>query len=79
VGYADRVPRLDLPAHPAREHAAARAGQQGYSGGFVEHYVLPAIYPSGLTPRIQAVLGTAVLVINAVAYTLLIRRLTRGS
>jgi len=67
------------PLTPLENTLRARAGQQGYSGGFVEHYLLPAIYPSGLTPRIQAVLGTAVLVINAVAYTLLIRRLTRGS
>lgn len=67
------------PLTPLENTLRERAGQQGYSGGFVEHYLLPAIYPSGLTPRIQAVLGTAVLVINAVAYTLLIRRLTRGS
>ncbi len=67
------------PLTPLENTLRARAGQQGYGGGFVEHYLLPAIYPSGLTPRIQAVLGTAVLVINAVAYTLLIRRLTRGS
>jgi len=67
------------PLTPLENTLRARAGQQGYSGGFVEYYLLPAIYPSGLTPRIQAVLGTAVLVINAVAYTLLIRRLTRGS
>ena len=67
------------PLTPLENSLRTRAGQAGYSGGFIEHYLLPAIYPSGLTPRIQAVLGTAVLVINAVAYTLLILRLTRGS
>ena len=55
-----------------------RAGQQGYADGFIEHYLLPAIYPAGLTPRIQIILGTAVLVINGFAYAVFIRRL-RGS
>jgi len=67
------------PLTPLENSLRARAGQAGYSGGFIEHYLVPAIYPSGLTPRIQAVLGTAVLVINAFAYVVLIRRLTRGS
>jgi Protein of Unknown function (DUF2784) len=67
------------PLTPLENSLRARAGQQGYSGGFIEHYLLPAIYPSGLTQRIQVVLGSAVLVINLFAYAVLIRRLTRGS
>ena len=67
------------PLTPLENSLRARAGQAGYSGGFIEHYLLPAMYPAGLTPRIQAALGSAVLVINAVAYAVLIRRLTRGS
>ena len=67
------------PLTPLENSLRARAGQAGYSGGFIEHYLLPAIYPAGLTPRIQVVLGSAVLVINVVAYTVLIRRLSRGS
>ena len=67
------------PLTPLENSLRARAGQAGYSGGFIEHYLLPAMYPTGLTPRIQAALGSAVLVINAVAYAVLIRRLTRGS
>lgn len=67
------------PLTPLENSLRTRAGQAGYSGGFIEHYVVPAIYPSGLTPRIQAALGTAVLVINVFAYAVLIRRLTRGS
>ena len=66
------------PLTPLENSLRARAGQAGYGGGFIEHYLVPAIYP-GLTPRIQTVLGTAVLVINAFAYVVLIRRLTRGS
>lgn len=67
------------PLTPLENSLRARAGQAGYSGGFVEHYLLPAIYPPGLSPRVQLVLGTLVLVVNAVAYGLLIRRLTRGA
>lgn len=67
------------PLTPLENSLRARAGQAGYSGGFIEHYLLPAMYPAGLTPRIQTALGSAVLVINAVAYAVLIRRLTRGS
>ena len=67
------------PLTPWENSLRARAGQAGYGGGFVEHYLLPVIYPSGLTPRVQMVLGTFVLAINVLAYAVLLRRLTRGS
>ena len=67
------------PLTPLENALRVKAGQAGYSGGFVEHYLLPAMYPSGLTPRIQAGLGTLVLVVNVVAYTIFVRRLMRGS
>src|SRR5207244_12904809 len=51
-----------------------RAGLEGYRGGFVEHYVIPALYPAGLARPTQAVLGTVVLVLNLVAYGVLLRR-----
>ncbi len=66
------------PLTPLENSLRARAGQTGYGGGFVEHYLLPVIYPSGLTPRVQMVLGTFVLAINLLAYAVLLRRLTRG-
>ncbi|WP_433740202.1 DUF2784 domain-containing protein [Pseudomonas putida] len=49
------------------------AGQSGYDGGFIEHYVWPIIYPAGLTPAIQLWLGVMVLVINLVVYLRVIR------
>ncbi len=67
------------PLTPLENSLRARAGQQGYAGGFVEHYVLPVIYPKGLTSGVQIALGTLVLTVNLLAYSLLIRRLTRGS
>ncbi|MYN02866.1 DUF2784 family protein [Pseudoduganella sp. DS3] len=51
-----------------------QAGQQGYAGGFVEHYLLPVIYPTGLTPAVQFVLAGVVLVVNLMLYGWLWRR-----
>ena len=51
-----------------------RAGEAGYPGGFVEHYVLPLLYPAGLTPGVQAWLGAFVVALNAVIYAFAILR-----
>jgi hypothetical protein len=51
-----------------------RAGLQGYEGGYIEHYLLPVIYPAGLTAGIQLVLGSVVLLINGAVYWRLYRR-----
>ena len=67
------------PLTPLENALRAKAGQQGYSGGFVEHYLLPTIYPAGLTTRAQITLGTFVLIVNIVAYSVLLRRVLRGS
>src|SRR2546423_1243822 len=45
-----------------------RAGAAGYGGGFVEHYVLGAISPAGLTRAIELVLAAAVVTINVALY-----------
>jgi hypothetical protein len=66
------------PLTPLENALRARAGLEGYRGGFVEHYVIPLLYPAGLTRPAQAVLGTVVVVVNLVAYTILIRRIVRG-
>jgi hypothetical protein len=63
------------PLTPLENALRERAGLEGYHGGFVEHYVIPALYPPGLTRPTQAVLGTLVLAVNLVAYGVLIRRL----
>jgi len=51
-----------------------RAGDAGYAGSFIDHYLLPVIYPAGLTPQLQVVLGVAVIAINMVVYWRLWRR-----
>lgn len=58
------------PLTPLENHLRRLGGETGYSGGFIDYYVLPIIYPPGLTREMQAWLGIAVLVINVVAYAL---------
>lgn len=45
-----------------------KAGQSGYTGSFVEHYLLAIIYPAGLTREIQYVLAAVVIVVNITIY-----------
>lgn len=53
----------------------AKAGLAGYGGGFIEHYLLGAIYPEGLSRATQLLLGAGVIAVNAAIYgTLLLRR-----
>ena len=53
------------------------AGQAGYDGGFVEHYLIPLIYPAGLTPQVQLWLGALVLLVNGAVYGWLLWRWRR--
>ena len=65
------------PLTPWEQSLRSLAGEQGYSGGFVEHYLLPVLYPAGLTRDIQIGLGVLVLLVNGIAYWLILRRLRR--
>ncbi len=57
------------PLTPLENHWRQLAGGDGYAGGFVEHYVMPILYPDGLTRRVQVVLGVLVLVVNVAIYS----------
>jgi hypothetical protein len=61
------------PLTPLEKALRARAGEVGYSGGFIEHYILPVLYPSALTRNVQLVLGGLVIVINLCIYGYLLR------
>ena len=50
------------------------AGQAGYTGGFIAHYLIPIIYPHNLTREIQIGLGMGVLVVNLVIYSMVVRK-----
>ena len=56
------------PLTPLEQKLRAAAGEVGYEGGFIEHYMLPVLYPSGLTRGIQIGLGLAVLGLNLLVY-----------
>ena len=62
------------PLTPLENAFLVRAGAAGYPGGFIDHYLMPVIYPAGLTPHIQAMLGIGVLVLNLAVYALAWRR-----
>jgi Protein of Unknown function (DUF2784) len=62
------------PLTPLEKSLRASAGQAGYQGGFIDHYLLPVLYPAGLTQRVQVVLGSLVIAVNVVVYGLLLLR-----
>jgi hypothetical protein len=65
------------PLTPLEVWLRRRGGEAGYEGGFVEHYITAALYPAGLTREAQLVLGTAVLLFNAIVYFFWWRRRRR--
>jgi len=56
------------PLTPLEIWARSRAGETGFSGGFIEHYLLAVVYPGALTRELQIALGALVLVVNALVY-----------
>ena len=62
------------PLTPLERHLRLAAGQTAYAGGFVEHYLVPILYPGSLTRADQLLLATALLLFNAVVYGAVRRR-----
>jgi hypothetical protein len=67
------------PLTPLEDSLRRLAGERGLSGGFIEHYIQPLIYPEGLTRPFQVAMGVILISINAVGYGLLWRRQRRKS
>jgi hypothetical protein len=61
------------PLTPLENWLRLRGQGQGYSGGFVEHYLVPVLYPAALSMRIQVLLGTFVVLVNILVYGYVIR------
>ncbi len=66
------------PLTPLENVLRGRAGEAGYTGGFVEHYVFRALYPTELTPAMRWTLGLFVVVVNSAAYAVVWSRRRRG-
>lgn len=61
------------PLTPLENYFRDLAGGDMYRGDFIAQYLLPLIYPAGLTPKIQLVLAGVVIVLNLIIYTVIIR------
>jgi hypothetical protein len=61
------------PLTPLENQLRKAGGGNAYSGGFVERYLLPALYPEYLTFPVQPLLGGLVVAVNLVAYAMIYR------
>lgn len=65
------------PLSPLENHLRRIGGEVGYRGGFIEHYLIPVIYPQPQTREAGVLLGIGVIVINVAAYALIHHRAKR--
>jgi hypothetical protein len=65
------------PLTPLENALRAAAGTAPYAGGFVEHYLLPLLYPAELTRSLQWTLGGGLVAFNLIVYVLFWRRRRR--
>ena len=56
------------PLTPLENYFRGLSGSTGYSGDFVEHYLIPLIYPENLTIGTQYILGGMVVIVNLIFY-----------
>jgi hypothetical protein len=76
-GVVIQLAGFTCPLTPLEKALRRRAGSAGYEGGFVEHYIVPVLYPGEFTTRVQLTLAGLLLVANAVVYTIVWRRRPR--
>ena len=60
------------PLTPLEKSLRIAGGEEGYTGGFISHYIIPIIYPAGLTREMQINLGLTAIAINIVIYSYVI-------
>ena len=63
------------PLTPLENSFRMHGGEAGYSGGFIQHYIQPLLYPAGLTRPTQIVLGSIALILNLAAYGIVMSRM----
>lgn len=64
----------ECPLTPLENRWRQAAGEAGYRGSFIEHYLLPIIYPAELTRGLQIAMGAVVIVVNLSLYGWLVHR-----
>lgn len=64
------------PLTPLENRLRGKSGSGGYPSDFVAHYILPILYPEGLTRETQIALGALVLVTNLGIYGWILRNKT---
>ncbi len=62
------------PLTPLENHLRNLAGETSYSGDFIQRHLIPVMYPENLTPKIQLILGSIVVVVNVVVYIVAVRK-----
>ena len=65
---------LICPLTPLEIWLRQQAGVDSYQGGFISHYLVPLIYPPGLTPGMQWLLGGGLVLFNILIYAWVYRR-----
>jgi Protein of Unknown function (DUF2784) len=61
------------PLTPLENWLRTQSGGTAYAAGFIEHYLMPLLYPAFLSRQTQYALGVLVLLVNAVIYAGLLR------
>lgn len=67
------------PLTPLENALRVKAGLAAYGGGFIDHYLMPVIYPPGLTPGLQTLLGVLLVAAYSVIYAVAWRRHRAGT
>lgn len=73
-GAVVNIASLPCPLTPLENHYRQLAGQAGYKGGFVEHYIAPLVYPEGLTQELGIYVGVGTLFWNVAIYAFIFFR-----
>ena len=62
------------PLTPLENSLRQAAGESGYSSSFIEHYLVPLVYPPGLTSGAQLWLAVSLLLLNGLFYGYVVAR-----
>lgn len=62
------------PLTPLENWLRLKGDGTGYHTSFIEHYLMPVIYPSGLTHELRIIFAIFVVIINAGVYAFVFRR-----